>query len=199
MRERHAANTRRGKYNYDRNDHHGDREGNWNANSKSRAAGRSHSRNQNEKSRFTFDQLAAVAGESRAERPWGSQRHDSFTSYQSHNGPVCSNSSQSSSASMPYGMYPLPAMNPSGVSSNGPTIPSVVMLYPYDHNSGYGSPAEQLAFGSLGPVGFSAMNEVSQLSDGSSSGGVFDEQRFHGTSAQRSSPDQPSSPHHLQR
>ncbi|XVE77267.1 hypothetical protein DITRI_Ditri13aG0048500 [Diplodiscus trichospermus] len=195
MRERNSANTRRGKYNYDRNDHHGDREGNWNTNSKSRAAGRSHSRNQNEKSRFTFDQLATVPGESRAERPWGSNRHDSFTSYQSRNGPVRSNSSQSSSASMPYGMYPLPAVNPSGVSSNGPTIPSVVMLYPYDHNSGYGSPAEQLEFGSLGPVGFSGMNEVPQLSDGSSSGGVFDEQRFHGTSAQRSSPDQPSSPH----
>ncbi|XP_021281040.1 uncharacterized protein LOC110414270 [Herrania umbratica] len=198
MRERHSTNTRRGKYNYDRNDHHGDREGNWTANSKSRAAGRSHSRNQNEKSRFTFDHLAAVAGESRAERPWSSHRHDSFTSYQSHNGPVRSNSSQSSSASMPYGMYPLPAMNASGVSSNGPTIPSVVMLYPYDHNSGYSSPAEQLEFGSLGPLGFPGMNEVSQLSDGSSSGGVFDEQRFHGSSAQRSSPDQPSSPH-LQR
>ncbi|XVF22392.1 hypothetical protein REPUB_Repub12eG0168400 [Reevesia pubescens] len=195
MRERHSTSTRRGKYNYDRNDHHGDREGNWNANAKSRAAGRSHSRNQNEKSRFMFDQLAAVSDESRAERPWGSHRHDSFTSYQSHNGPVSSNSSQSSSASMPYGMCPLPAMNPRRVSSNGPTIPSVVMLYPYDHNSGYGSPAEQLEFGSLGPVGFSGMSEVSQLSDGSSSAGVFDEQRFHGTSAQRSSPDQPSSPH----
>ncbi|OMP08591.1 hypothetical protein COLO4_06299, partial [Corchorus olitorius] len=195
MRERHSPNTRRGKYNYDRNDHHGDREGSWNTNSKSRAAGRSHNRNQNDKSRFTFDQLAAVAGENRTERPWGSHRHDSFTSYQSHNGPVRSSSSQSSPASMPYGMYPLPAMNPSGVSSNGPTIPSVVMLYPYDHNSGYSSPAEQLEFGSLGPVGFSGMNEGSQLSDGSSSGGVFDEQRFHGTSAQRSSPDQPSSPH----
>ncbi|XWS35888.1 hypothetical protein CRYUN_Cryun20dG0035500 [Craigia yunnanensis] len=194
MRERNSANTRRGKYNYDRNDHHGDRQGNWKANSKSRAAGRSHSRNQNEKSRFSFDQLAAVAGESRAERPWGSNRHDSFTSYESHNGPVRSNSSQSSSASMPYGMYQLPAMTPNRVSSNGPTIPSVVMLYPCDHNSGYGSPAEQLDFGSLGPVGFSGMNEVSQLNDGSSSGGVFDEQRFHGPSAQRSSPEQPSSP-----
>ncbi|XWS76888.1 hypothetical protein CRYUN_Cryun01aG0216600 [Craigia yunnanensis] len=195
MRERHTANTRRGKYNYDRNDHHGDREGNWNVNSKSRAAGRSHSHNQNEKSRFTFDQLAAVVGESRAERPRGSHRHDSFTSYQSHNGPVRTNTSQSSSANMPYGMYPLPAMSPSGVSSIGPTIPSVVMLYPYDHNSGYGSPVEHLEFGSLGPVGFPGMNEVSQLSDGSNSGGVFEEQRFHGTSAQRSSPDQPSSPH----
>ncbi|XP_022732942.1 uncharacterized protein LOC111287037 isoform X2 [Durio zibethinus] len=195
MRERHYANSRRGKYNSDRNDHHGNREGNWNANPKSRAAGRSHSRNQNEKSRFTFDQVTAVAGQSRAERPWGSRRHNSFTSYQSHNGPISSNSSESSSACMPYGMYPLPAMNPSGVSSNGPTIPSVVMLYPYDHNSGYSSPSEQLEFGSLGPVGFSGMNEVSQLSDGSSSAGVFDEQRFHGTSTQQSSPDPPSSPH----
>ncbi|KAG4138589.1 hypothetical protein ERO13_D07G143400v2 [Gossypium hirsutum] len=199
IRERHSANTRRGKYNYDRNDHHGDRDGNWIANSKSQAAGYSHSCNQNEKSRFTYDQLGAVADDSRAERPWGSHRHDSFSSYQSHNGPVCANSSQGSSASMQYGMYPLPAMKTSGASSNGPTIPSVVMLYPYDHNSGYGSSDEQLEFGSLGPVDFSGMNEeASQVSDGSNPGGVYDKQRFHGTSAQQSSPDQPSSPH-LQR
>ncbi|KAG8485134.1 hypothetical protein CXB51_021108 [Gossypium anomalum] len=161
MRERPSANTRRGKYNPDRNDHHGDKKGNSNANTKSRAAGHNHGHNQNDKSRFTFDQFA-----------------------------VRSNSSQSSPASMPYGMYPLAAMNPNGVSSNGPTIPSVVMLYPFDHNS----PTEQLEFGSLGPFSFSGMDEVSQPSDGSSSTGVFDEQRFYGTSAQRSSPDQPSSP-----
>ncbi|KAE8709430.1 Alpha/beta-Hydrolases superfamily protein [Hibiscus syriacus] len=137
MRERHSANAKRGKYSYDRNDHHSDRDGNWNANSKSQAAGYSRSCNQNEKSRFTCDQSGAVSD-------------------------------------MPYGMYPLSAMNPGGVFSNGHTIPSVVMLYPYDHNSGYGSPDEQLDFGSLGPVGFSGMNEeVSQLSDGSSQVGYL--------------------------
>ncbi|KAE8723275.1 hypothetical protein F3Y22_tig00012523pilonHSYRG00104 [Hibiscus syriacus] len=193
MRERQSANSRRGKYNYDRNDHHGNRDGNWNANSRFRPAVRNHSRNQNEKSRFMSDQLTAVNGESRAERPCGSHRHESFTSYQSRNGPARLNSSQSNSPSMPYGMYPLPAMNPCGVSSNGSTMPPVVMLYPYDHNSGYGSPVEQLEFGYVGPVGLSGMNEVSQPSDGSISGGVLDEQRFDGTSAQRSS-QEPSSP-----
>ncbi|KAB2056445.1 hypothetical protein ES319_A11G103300v1 [Gossypium barbadense] len=88
VRERHSANSRRGKHNYDRNGQQGDREGNWNGNSKYRAAGRSQSRNQNEKSKFSFDQLAAVGGESRTERPCCSRRHDSFTSYQSHNGSV---------------------------------------------------------------------------------------------------------------
>ncbi|KAK9015313.1 hypothetical protein V6N11_006425 [Hibiscus sabdariffa] len=180
MRERHYANTRRGKYNYDKNGYHGDKEGNWNADTKSRTAWHSHGRNQNE---------------SRAERPWGSHTHDSFTSYQPWNGPVRPNPSQNSSASMPYGMYPISAMNSNGVSSNGPSaIPSVVMLYPYDHNSSYGNPSEQLEFGSFGLMGLSCMNEVSQPSDGSSSGGVYDEQRLHGTSAQRSSPDRPSSP-----
>ncbi|KAB2003054.1 hypothetical protein ES319_D11G105800v1 [Gossypium barbadense] len=185
VRERHSANSRREKHNYDRNGQQGDREGNWNDNSKYRAAGRSQSRNQNEKSKFSFDQLADVGGESRTERPCGSRRHDSFTSYQSHNGSVHSNSSPSSSANLPYGMCPLPAMNLNGVSSNGPPIPSVVMLYPYDHNSACGSPAEPLDNGSLGTMGFSGVNEVSQLSNGRSSGGVFDKQIFHGTSAQR--------------
>jgi hypothetical protein len=93
-------------------------------------------------------------------------------------------------------MYSIPGMNPSGVSSNGPTMPSLVMLYPYDHNTGYSSPAEQLEFGSMGPMGFSSTTELTQPNEGSRSGNsTLEEQRFHGVPAQRSSPDQPSSPH----
>ncbi|XP_040373139.1 uncharacterized protein LOC112181964 isoform X3 [Rosa chinensis] len=193
-RDRHTSSARRGSFNYDRNDHHGDREGNWNANSKSRASARNHSRSQAEKPNSRVDRMAA--SESRAERPWSSHRHDSFPSYQSQNGPIRSSTTQSGSTNVAYGMYPLPGMNPGGVSSNGPTMPPLVMLYPYDQNAGYGPPpAEQLEFGSLGPVGFSGLNEASQLNEGSRMGGVFEEQRFHGGSTQRSSPDQPSSPH----
>ncbi|XP_061349839.1 uncharacterized protein LOC133295070 isoform X1 [Gastrolobium bilobum] len=183
-RDRHSTNTRRGNYNYDRNDHHGDREGNWNMNSKLRATGRGHNRNQTEKPGSRPERLAT--SESHAERPWGSHRQESFNSHQ--NGPVRANSSQNNPTNVAYGMYSIPGMNPSGVSSNGPTIPSLVMLYPYDHNAGYSSPAEQLEFGSLGPMGFSGVNE------GNQSGGALEDQRFHGGS-QRSSPDQPSSPH----
>lgn len=86
-------------------------------------------------------------------------------------------------------------MNPSEAASNGPSMPPVVMFYPYDHNAGYGTHAEQLEFGSLGPMGFSSLNEVSQLNEGSRISGAFEEQRFHGNSVQQSSPDQPSSPH----
>ncbi|KAJ9171501.1 hypothetical protein P3X46_014860 [Hevea brasiliensis] len=194
-RDRHSTNNRKGNYSYDRSDHHGEREGNWNVNSKPRASGRSHSRSQAEKSSSRLDRL--TANESRTDRTWGSHRHDTFPSYQSQNGPIRSNSSQSSSANLAYGMYPLQSMNP-GVSTNGPTFPPVVMLYPYDHSAGFGSPAEQLEFGSLGPVGYSAVNEVPHLNEGSRTSRGFEEQRFHGSSAQRSSPDQPSSPH-LQR
>ncbi|KAI9180015.1 hypothetical protein LWI28_000275 [Acer negundo] len=195
VRDRHSTSTRRGNYSHDRVDHHGDREGNWNVNSKSRAPGRMHNRSQAEKSNSRPDRLAG--NDSRADRPWSSHRHDTFPSYQSHNGAIRSNSIHGGSANVSYGMYPLPAMNPSGVSSNGPTMPSVVMFYPYDHNAAYGTPSEQLEFGSLGPVGFSGVTEVSQLSEGSRSGGTFDEQSFNGTSTQRSSPDQPSP--HVQR
>ncbi|XP_062154987.1 uncharacterized protein LOC133863032 isoform X5 [Alnus glutinosa] len=184
--DRHSTSARRGNYSYDRSDHHGDREGNWNTNSRSRAAGR----RQAEKPNSRSDRLAA--SENRTDRPWSSHRNDSIPSQQSQNGPVRSNPMQSGPANVTYGMYPLPAMNPSGVSSNGPTIPPVVMVYPYDHNTGYAPHAEQLEFGSLGPVGFSGVNEVSQLNEGSRSSGAFEN---HGVSAQRSSPDQPSSPH----
>ncbi|KAK9279221.1 hypothetical protein L1049_012899 [Liquidambar formosana] len=193
VRDRHS---RRGNYNYDRSDHHGNREGNWNINSNARAARRNHSRSQPEKPSSRLDRLPA--SETRVDRPWGSYRSDSFPSYQAQNGPLRSNSTHSGSANVSYGMYPLPAANPNGVSSNGPTVPPVVMLYSYDHTANYGSTAEQLEFGSFGPVDFSGMNEVSQLSERSQSSRAHEEQRFHGNSARRSSPDQSSSPH-LQR
>lgn len=171
---------RKGNHNYNRSDHHGDREVSWNNNSRARAAGRGNNRSHAEKSNTRPDRLA---GESQAERTWGSHRHDMFPSCQSQNG----------SSNVAYGMYPLPSLNP-GVSSNGPTIPSVVMLYPYDHNTGYGS-AEHLGFGSPRPVGFSGVNETLHLNERSQSGGGFGDQRFHGSFAQWPSPDQPSSPH----
>lgn len=167
VRDRNSSGARRGSYHNDRSDNHGDREGKWNNSSKSRAAGRHHSRSQTEKS---SSQL---------------QSH-------SQNGPSHSDSSHAP-PNMAYSMYQLPVMNPSGISSNGQTHPSVVMLYPFDHNASYKSHAEQLEFGSLGPVGFTCTNER-QLSEGSQA----KEQRFHRASVLRSSPDQPSSPH-LQR
>ncbi|KAH7864407.1 hypothetical protein Vadar_029284 [Vaccinium darrowii] len=165
VRDRNSSGARRGNYHNDRSDNHGEREGKWNNNSKSRAAGRHHSRNQTEKSSSRL------------------QSH-------SQNGPLHSDSSQSAPPNMAYSMYQLPVMNAGGISSNGHTLPSVVMLYPFDHNTSYSSHAEQLEFGSLGPVGFTGTNER-QLSEGSQA----KEQRFHRASVQRSSPDQPCSPH----
>ncbi|KAF5953198.1 hypothetical protein HYC85_011142 [Camellia sinensis] len=191
IRDRHSLGARRGNYSYDRSDNHSDREGNWNANSKSRSSGRNHSRNQTEKSNSRLDRLAS--SENRAGRLGGSYRRDSVPSYQSQNGVQHSNSSQSGPPNVAYGMYPLPAMNSSSVSANGPTVP------PAYHNASNSSHAEQLEFGSLGPVGFSSMNEQpQQLKEGSQARGAFEEQRFDGGSVQRYSPDQPSSPH-LQR
>ncbi|XP_038899578.1 uncharacterized protein LOC120086843 isoform X1 [Benincasa hispida] len=189
---RERQNARRGNFSYDRSDSHGERDGNWSINSKSRASGR---RGQVDKPNSRLDRLSA--SENRVERGWSSHRHDSLP-YQSQNGPIRSNSSQSGSTSMAYGMYPLPSMNPGVVSSNGPSMPSVVMLYPLDHNGGYGSPAEQLEFGSLGPVGFSNVNDVSQMNEGGRMSRAFEDQRFHGSSNQRTSLEEPPSPH-LQR
>lgn len=193
-RERHSSNMRKGNYSYDRGDHHADREGNWNVASKSRPS-RNHNRNQSEKSNSRPDRVAA--GDSQSERPWGWHRHGSFPSYHSQNSTIRTTTAQGGPANVAYGMYPLPAMNPSIVSSNGPTLPPVMMVYPYDHNAAYASSSEQLEFGSIGTVGFSGMSDASQLNEGHSSN-IMEEQRFHGAPASRSSPDKPSSPH-LQR
>ncbi|OIS99754.1 PREDICTED: uncharacterized protein LOC109231331 [Nicotiana attenuata] len=194
VRDRHSSGTRRGNYNHDRNDNYGDREGNWNANSKSRAGWRNYNRSQSEKLNSRLDR--PVSSESRTDRSWSSHRHDSFPSYPSQNGPLHANSSPSVLPNMVHGMYPLTSMNPSAVSSNGPGVPPVVMFYPFDHNSTYNSHGEQLEFGSVGPVGFSGVNEQVQPGDGSQLRGAFEEQRFHAVSVQRSSPDRPSSPHY---
>ncbi|CAK9165785.1 unnamed protein product [Ilex paraguariensis] len=177
-RDRHSSGTRRGNYNYDRSDNHNDRDANWNSYSKSRAAGRSHRRSQTEKSSSRLDRLPA--SEARADGSWSSYRHDFFPSYQAQNGPLRSKSGQSSGPSGLYGMQTLPALDANGESSNGPDVSYLVMQYPFDHNAGYGLHAEQLEFGSLGPVGFSDMNDQSPLSEGSRVVGPFDEHRFHG-------------------
>ncbi|KAL2468862.1 nucleotidyltransferase [Forsythia ovata] len=188
-RERHSSGTRRGSYNYDRNDNNGDREGNPNAHSKSRTMARSYNRNQTEKSYSRSDRVAS--SESRADRSW---RHDPVPSFQSQNGPLRSNFSQNGPPNVAYNMYPFPPMNAVGVSSNAPSEPPVMMLYPFDHNATYGSShGEQLESGSVGPVGFPGTNEQSQMNEGSRAR-TFEYRRFHGGSGPRSSPDQPSSP-----
>ncbi|KAL0428750.1 UNVERIFIED_CONTAM: hypothetical protein Sradi_0501000 [Sesamum radiatum] len=165
--------------NHDRNDSFSDREGNWNPNPKSRAAARSHNRSQTDKSNSRMDRF--THSESRSDRSWNSYRHDSLPSFRSQNGQLHSNSSQNGPQSVPYSMYPLAATNHNGVS-NGPSVPPVMMLYPFDHNATYGSRNEQLEFGSLGPVGFSGINDQSQLNDGIRSR-AFEEHLLHGALA----------------
>lgn len=183
VRDWHPSGTRKGNYNSDRSDNRSDRKGNWNVNSKSRPSGRSHSCSQTEKSNLRIDRLTA-----------SSYRDDSVPSYQSQNSPLHSNCNQSDPPTAAYGTYPLQAMNTNGMSSNGPNVSYMVMLYPFEHNVSYGSHVEQLEFGSLGPVGLSRMSEKSQLSEGSQFRGPLEQLRFLGGSTQWSSPDQPSSP-----
>ncbi|MCL7038504.1 hypothetical protein MKW94_016444 [Papaver nudicaule] len=180
----------RGNHSYDRNDHYGEREGSWNINSRPRAAGRSHGRNQAGKPNSRSDRLGASG--SRSNRPWDSYRHGSFTSYQSQAVAFGSPSLNNGSNSVTYGMYPIPAVSSNGGSPTG----SVVMVYPYGgHSVDYGSPADQLEFGSLRQEHFSGINEVSQRGEGvGSTRGLIEQQRFRGGSKAHSSPDQPSSP-----
>ncbi|KAK1412205.1 hypothetical protein QVD17_33252 [Tagetes erecta] len=164
-RDRNPSGPRRGNYNHDRNDNHFDKEGNWNSNSKSRGSGRNHNRNHMDKSGSRLDRLGG--NESRADRSTGSHRHESFSTYQTQNGSLHLGSSQSGPANMGYGVY----TNPSGPSSNGSTVPPMVMVYPYEHNTGFASQTEPHQF--------------------------EEHQRLYGGSArQRSSPDRPSSPRH---
>ncbi|XP_048591641.1 uncharacterized protein LOC106353282 isoform X1 [Brassica napus] len=179
--QRPTSGVRRGNYGHDRNEHHSDREGNWN-NSKARGSGRGHS-NRN--------QADNKPRQDRSDRQWGSSyRHESssYSSHQSRNGPVRSHDGPGNVAYSMYRMPPGMKQN-NATSSEGHNGPPVMMYYPHDHNSVYNSPTEHVEFASHGPAG-----EAPHRNDGNlSAGGAFEDQpRYRG--AHMSSPDDPSSP-----
>lgn len=195
FRDRQSSNTRnhRGNQNFDQRDR-SDRESSW-INSKSRNAGRSYGRPQAEKPSLQSDRLSAT--DNRSDKTWNSYRHEPITSYNSHTSSFRSSNPSNSSSSTTYGSYqPLPALNANGASPTGPALPPFVMLYPFNQGVGYGSPAEQLEFGSIGSVSLSSMNEVQvQPNEGVSARGAYDQrQNAHFGGSSLSSPDRPSSP-----
>lgn len=187
FRERQYSNARnhRGGYKSDRADH-ADREGSW-INAKARSAGRGHARNQNERLNFRSDRSASSDN-----RQWDSYRHEQFAPHQAQNLSFRPSNLPNDSPNLPYGVYPLPGGSSNGAAS---TVPSVMMLYPYDQGVSYGPPAESsLEFGSFGPVNLSN-NEGARPNDGNPMSRMYDQR--HGTNrsgSPRSSPDQPSSP-----
>ncbi|XP_008777040.2 uncharacterized protein LOC103697050 isoform X2 [Phoenix dactylifera] len=183
-----STRNHRGNYNYDRNDK-ADREGSW-IYEKSRASGRSYGRTPAEKRRLRSDRSSTT--DNHVDRSWGRHRHEPLASDQGQSRSFGVANSLPNSPNMAYGMYPVPTVNSSGVSPTGPAVPPVVMLYSYDQGIGYGSHAESLEFGSLGPVHLSGTNEVAPSSDANPVRGPY-EQRYKGSSS-RPSPDQPSTP-----
>ncbi|CAM8901899.1 unnamed protein product [Rhodiola kirilowii] len=186
VRERPSSGSRRG-YNNDRSEHNGDREGNWNHN-KPRAAGRNHTRNLAEKPSSRLDRWAV--NESRPDRSLAS--YGRSDSYQSQNGRV--DPEASGHGNVAYGMYPKSSGFHNAVSSNGPSMSPMMMIYPYDHYRGYGLSADQLEFGSLGQVTTPGENEMGRLVETDQSFGNFEEQIYHTSHGQWASSDQPSSP-----
>ncbi|KAL3615707.1 hypothetical protein CASFOL_041368 [Castilleja foliolosa] len=193
IRDQQSSGARRGNYNYDRNDSYGDKDGNWNANPKSRGGARNHNRNQTDKSQLRAGHLAS--SENRADRSWNTYRHEPIPSYQSQNGQSNTSFNQNGPQSMEYNMYSFADTDSNGVS-DGPSVSPLMMVYPYDHNAMYNSNAEQLEFGSLGPVDFPGVDEHLQLNEGTRASRVYQDHRRHGSSEHHSSPDQPSSPHY---
>ncbi|KAJ0098533.1 hypothetical protein Patl1_20320 [Pistacia atlantica] len=173
FRGRKSSNTRNQKryHRCDWKDHVGEREGSWNANSKPRLPACGQVCNQVEKPNRRMDR--ATASSNRSDKSWDSFEHDCLPSYHSHSVPsTISNSINHGSATVASGMNSLPFVNPSGLSTSGTAVPSLVMLYPYDQNMEFGSLGEQLEFGSLGAV-HSGADEAAHV-EGSSR--VVDEQ-----------------------
>ncbi|KAJ6373643.1 hypothetical protein OIU78_029344 [Salix suchowensis] len=186
-RDRQFSNSRnhRGNNNYDRKDHHDDREGNWNNNSRPRFGGRSQSQNQVEKPSFRMDR--STPNNHRSDRSWNSKK-DPLPPHHPRSGSFSfSNSTNRGSTNVAYGMYPpVQVVNHSEVSA------PVVMLYPHDRNLGYSSAGEHLEFGSLGPAHFTGDKASPHLGEDSTRG--INEQQDFRRDSDLSSPDQPPSP-----
>lgn len=217
-RDRQSSGSRgnRGNFGQDRNDH-GDRDASWVYIPKNRGSGRGQNkydgRNQNDKSNSRVERNSEGKG---GERGYNSYRHDNIRrgSNQVHHAPFApgnssintGNAMPHGSGGMPYGVYPLQAMNTNGnvpsIPGNGPAVPSVVMLYPYDHNMGF--TPEPLEFGSLGPVQLGGSQD-GRFSDGAArlNDGHYYEQKHNSyqtnLSPGHSPSDQPSSPKQHQR
>ncbi|CAM8977470.1 unnamed protein product [Rhodiola kirilowii] len=164
VRDRQVSGNRGVNYSYDRNDHQGDREGNWNHN-RTRVAGRNHIQNQYDKSGPRTHRFPAGAG-----RSWGTsyKRPDSPFTYQSQVGSLHSSAScQSGSADVAYDTYSLPACSTNGVTPNLVSVPPMVMMYPYGQKVGYSPQPQVLEFGSLGPAELSGMHDFSLVKDAS--------------------------------
>ncbi|KAG5229613.1 nucleotidyltransferase [Salix suchowensis] len=186
-RDRQFSNSRnhRGNNNYDRKDHHDDREGNWNNNSRPRFGGRSQSQNQVEKPSFRMDR--STPNNRRSDRSWNSKK-DPLPPHHPRSGSFSfSNSTNRGSTNVAYGMYPpVQVVNHSEVSA------PVVMLYPHDRNLDYSSAGEHLEFGSLGPAHFTGDKASPHLGEDSTRG--INEQQDFRRDSDLSSPDQPPSP-----
>uniref|UniRef100_A0A6N2K9M3 Uncharacterized protein n=1 Tax=Salix viminalis TaxID=40686 RepID=A0A6N2K9M3_SALVM len=184
FRDRQSSHTRNqgGNYNYDRKDHHEEREGSWNNNPRPRSGARGQSQNQGEKSSFRTDR--STANNRRSDRSWNSKQ-DPLPRYHPRNSFRFSNSTNRGSTNASYGMYPpVPAVTTSGVPA------SVVMFYSFDQNVGYNSPDQHLEF--VGPAHFTG-DKVSPHSHEDSSRDSNKQQDIRRDS-DLSSPDQPSSP-----
>lgn len=184
FRDRQSSHTRNqgGNYNYDRKDHHEEREGSWNNNPRPRSGARGQSQNQGEKSSFRTDR--STANNRRSDRSWNSKQ-DPLPRYHHRNSFRFSNSTNRGSTNASYGMYPpVPAVTTSGVPA------SVVMFYSFDQNVGYNSPDQHLEF--VGPAHFTG-DKVSPHSHEDSSRDSNEQQDIRRDS-DLSSPDQPSSP-----
>lgn len=193
-RQSSKVRNNKGNYSNDRKNQNADRDPNWSLDSKQQFASRGQSRNQAEMSNTRIDR--PVANNSRPDKKLYTVNPYSMRSNHLQNGQVSSSKSfVQASNNVPYGMYPVPVINPNGAAPSGTTVPSVVMLYPYDQNMGSDSPAErQLKFGSIAPMHFSNLKDAAQL--GRSSSEDARQQQNFSLGSGHSSPDLPTSPVH---
>ncbi|XP_021729042.1 uncharacterized protein LOC110696079 [Chenopodium quinoa] len=130
---------------HDRNEHHGEREANWNSSSKPRFSGRAQPRYRNDKTVSKIDR--SVTSYSQTDRPCDTFRKNSYQLYRFPKDPATSKSTWNGCYDTDYSVYQTCSEYHNEVSQSGDGRPPFVMLYPYPQTIAYDSQIER-QFGS---------------------------------------------------
>ncbi|KNA07241.1 hypothetical protein SOVF_173670 isoform B [Spinacia oleracea] len=150
---------------HDRNEHHGEREANWNPSSKPRFSNRAQPRYRNDKPNSKIDR--SVASDSQTDRHFDSFRKNSYQLYRFPKEPSTSKSTWNGRYDTDYSVYQTRSEYHNEVSQSGDAHahahapPPLVMFYPYPQTVTYDSQIER-QFGSSGREQIVGTDEVQE-------------------------------------
>ncbi|CAO2838667.1 unnamed protein product [Amaranthus hypochondriacus] len=164
LRDQQSSTSRQyqGDYKHDRNEHHWERDANWNFSSKQRFSGRAQPRYRIDKPNSKVDR--SVASGSQTERRHDNFRRKSYQFYRFPKDPSTPKPTWNVHYDAHYPVNETHSKYHNAVSQSGNALPPLVMIYPYPQTVAYGTRIEPVQFGSVGPQHFVGADEIQEFS-----------------------------------